>query len=174
MDIYTRMVDCPEIQGLWEPSMGDRCLWGTRAIFIDEKVLIRDMKSVQVWSRNVFTPENKKYLLLEIDDSWAYAAFPPDDQRREEAEETISLVRKFYKEHAKWLPRQEDWQNILFLEHYGPAVTTKKKFQVALIHMHREFVDYMETWKIDQPREAWARLYMLLVRNKQWTEKGWV
>lgn len=78
------------------------------------------------------------------------------------------------KHDMTWLPRQEDWQNILFSKHYAPAIpNTVRKIQAAMIIMHREFVDYMEAWKIDQPCEAWARLYMNRAHNKTWTEKGW-
>lgn len=98
--------------------------------------------------------------------------------------EVVGLIPRdlslYMKEKAKngvvtWLPRQEDWQNILFSQHYAPAIpSTAEKVRGAMIIMHREFVDYMEAWKIDQPCEAWARLYMNRAHNKTWTEEGWV
>jgi len=78
---------------------------------------------------------------------------------------------EFYKNHL-WLPRQEDWQNILFTEHYAPAIPTAKTIHAAIMIMHREHVDYMEAWKIDQPCEAWARLYMHF-HNKTWEKGEW-
>ncbi len=74
-----------------------------------------------------------------------------------------------------WLPRQEDWQNILFSQHYAPALPIEsKQIRWAMINMHREFVDYMEAWKIEQPCEAWVRLYMNRAHNKTWTGEGWI
>ena len=71
------------------------------------------------------------------------------------------------------LPRQKDWQNILFREHYAPAVPTAIKIHIATIIMHREVIDYMEGWGINQPCEAWARLFMNF-HDKRWTDEGWV
>ena len=72
-----------------------------------------------------------------------------------------------------WLPRQKDWQNILLREHYAPATPTAIKIHIATIIMHREVIDYMEGWGINQPCEAWARLFMNF-HDKRWTDEGWV
>jgi len=81
---------------------------------------------------------------------------------------------KWEKKDYVWLPRQEDWQNILFSQHYAPALLkSKKHIRAAMIIMHREMVDYMEAWKIDQPCEAWCRLFMNRAHNKQWAKEGW-
>ena len=72
-------------------------------------------------------------------------------------------IQKFAPEQtslAVWIPRQEDWQNILFREHYAPAIPTIKKTNAATIVMFQEHVDYMRGWSVYQPCEAWARLFM--------------
>ncbi|KKK50453.1 hypothetical protein LCGC14_3124880 [marine sediment metagenome] len=135
MDTYTKQVDCPEIQGLWEPKIWDR-------YYIAESELLDTHKHL-----------TGKYLYDEA------------------AKKKYRGVHSTY-EIGWWLPRQEDWQNILF-KHYAPAVPTPAKIRAATIIMHREFVDFMEAWKIDQPCEAWARLFMNF-HNKRWTNEGWV
>lgn len=76
--------------------------------------------------------------------------------------------------HGLWLPRQEDWENILFTKHYAPAFPiVEHVVRAAIIQMYREFVDYMEAWEIEQPCEAWARLFMNIAHKKQWAGEKW-
>ena len=136
---YIAMCDTLEIQGQWEPKIGDR-------FYIDESEVAdthRDMIGLHIY----------------------------DD----EAEIFYKGYHSTY-EIGWWLPRQEDWQNLLFASHYAPALPVKKKaMDFMVLNMHKEFIDFWESriGMFEQPVEYWCALYMWIAHKKTWTEEGW-
>ena len=140
------MCDTPEIQDQWKPKVGDKCCATERKHNND----IDEACIVQ----EVSTYNSLSLLGL---NNKLHAAW-------------------FYPKKNIWLPRQEDWQNLLFTSHYAPALPIKKKVvDFAVLNMHKEFIDFWESrlGLFEQPVEYWCALYMWIAHKKTWTEEGW-
>lgn len=178
MDNYTAMCDTPEIRdrlGLKDDSRFyvKEDIWGFRDS--DAKERRQEFEDRRKWyAKN--RPERmpiKATPLLEKK-GIVVPCYPLGEDGDNDYASVNNLLIK-YPNKFIWLPRQDDWQNLVY-PRYLPALPAKKKLvDFTVLNMHKEFLEFWESrlgW-FEQPIEYWCAFYMMLFHKKTWKDGGW-